>query len=224
MPPADPQGEPSVVVAPEPSAAPQAPGSATAEPAKVEVQPKTGEDYEALRKSFEKKEMEANNYKNKLEKIEQEKEEARKAELSEVDRLKEELAQARASESQREMKEFRDSVVEDHLKDSPAALKAAKALIAKNPLSLVWSSGATDQEAAKAELIDQLDALKEAIGGDTTVPPAASTPRANNPSYRGEPDPDRAAMVLEARKTGDFSKLIHSVPSVQAQIKTFESE
>lgn len=214
----NPQGESAVQTVTESSAAPQAPGSAIVEPAKAAAPAEVEEM--VSKKDLDKIQMEANNYKNKLAKFEAQEEEARKANLSEVDRLKEELAQRDVREAQREAKEFRSATIEEYLKDSPAALKAAKALIAKNPGNLVWGDGLTEDE-ARADLQGQLDALREVVG---ETKPAETTPtqRSNNPMTRAEPDPDRAALVMEARKTGDFSKLIGSIPSVQEQIKTFD--
>lgn len=216
----NPQGESAVQTVTESSAAPQAPGSAVVEPVKEAPAP-AAVDVDALQKQLEKLTMENNLHKNKLDKIESAKEEARKAELSEVDRLKEELAQRDAREAQREAKEFRSATIEEYLKDSPAALKAAKALIAKNPGNLVWGDGLTEDE-ARLDLQGQLDALREVVGEPAS--PAADAPqqRSNNPITRNEPDPDRAALVTEARKTGDWSKVIGDIPSVAAQIKTFE--
>lgn len=215
----NPQGEPVSASTPEPSAAPQAPGSVV-EPAKVEAPAAANVDVAELQKQLEKLTMENNLHKNEKLKREAEKETARLAELSEVEQLKEKLSQAEIREQQREAKEFRNSVLEDYLKDSPSALKAAKALIAKNPLNLVWGEGLTEDE-AKADLIGQLDALKEVVGeqvNDTPKPPAQ---RSNNPAYR-EVDPDRAALIVEARKTGDFSKIIGMIPSVERVVKSFQ--
>lgn len=214
-----PVAEPAAVVTPEPSAAPQAPGSVPTEPAKVE--PAKPEVEETIsKKEYDKLVQENNLHKNKLTKIEEAQETARKAELSEVDRLKEELAQRDTREAQREAQAFRDTTIDQYLKDSPAALKAAKSLIAKNPANLVWGEGLTEAE-ARADLEGQLDALKEIVGGETPAIPEAST-RSNNPIVRNTPDPDRAALIVEARKTGDWSKVIGDIPSVAAQSKSFE--
>lgn len=118
-------------------------------------------DPEQLKKELEKTRMELNQKRNKLDEYEKQREEQRKAELSEVDRLKEELAEAKAKEEQRELSELRDSFIEDY--SDPATVKAAKALLKHNPNAFVWGSATTTEE-AKAQIHEQLDALKGNIG------------------------------------------------------------
>lgn len=214
---------------PEPSVATVAPGSdagAEGQENKVNAQDEAL-DAVTLKKELEKARMEANLHKNKVKEYEKAKEEARKAELSEVERLKEELNELHAEKSRREAMEFRDGVISDYLKDNPTALKAAKALIAKNPANLVWGAGEdggqpTEAE-ARAQLESQLDALVEVLGVPNTDAGAdksdktkkAPAPRASNP--RSSDGPTRAELIAEARETGDFTKIIGSLPSFRAQ-------
>ncbi len=222
MQPGNPQGEAAAVVTPEPSAAPQAPGSEAAAPQTpvnepAPATPPKAEDVDALRKELEKVTQERNLHKNQVEKFNKAQEEARQAELSEVERLKEQLAGLESDKQQREARDFRDTVLNEYLANDPAALKAAKALIAKNPLNLAWGEGLTEDE-AKAELLGQLDALKEVVGtpsanAETPTPPA----HANNPgSIRDKPDTQTDA-IAQARKTGDWSKVIGTMNTVKFQ-------
>jgi hypothetical protein len=224
------QAEPAAVVTPEPSAAPQAPGSEVTPPTPANEQAKVetpkAEDEMVSKKELLKAQMEANNFKNKVEKFEKEKEAVRQAELSEVERLKEQLGTYEAKEARREAEGFRNTVIDEYLVNDPAALKAAKALIAKNPGNLTWGmkadgSNPTEEE-AKADLVLQLDALKEAIGS-VTPPPAdgqkpTSAAHANNPgNSAAEVSPDRQAAIAEARKTGNWSKVLGGMETVKFQ-------
>lgn len=225
------QAEPAAVVTPEPSAAPQAPGSEVTPPTPVNEQPKTpeskAEDVEALRKELEKVRMESNLHKNKVEKFEKEKEVARQAELSEVERLKEQLNGYEAKEARREAEGFRNTVIDEFLANDPAALKAAKALIARNPGNLTWGMNADGtnptEDEAKADLVSQLTDLKEAIGSTTPAPAAgdqkpAPSAHANNPGRSAEDvAPDRQAAIAEARKSGNWSKLLGGMETVKFQ-------
>lgn len=214
---------------PEPSVATAAQGSETGvqEPeSKVNAQDANLADLDpvTLHKELEKARMEANLHKNKVKEFERKAEEARKAELSEVERLREELAEYQQKESRRDAEHFRNTVIEDYLKDNPVALKAAKALIAKNPANLVWGPGengetATEEE-ARLQLHAQLDALVEVLGtqGNPAAPEAPakkSAPRSSNP--RGTDAPSRAELIAKARETGDFTGIIGSLPSFRAQ-------
>lgn len=213
-----PQGETAVQATPEPSATPQPTGSEVVpEPAK-ETQAQPEVDVTALQKQLEKLQMENNLHKNKLKEYDGKAEEARKAEMSEVERLTEELNEFRADKSQREANDFRNRVLEEHLKDSPSALRAAKALIEKNPLNLAWGDGLTEDE-AKQELIDQLEALKEVVGEVTapTETPQPTPAHANNPGAATSVSPEQTAAFEEARRTGNWTKYLGSLNTVKYQ-------
>lgn len=190
----------------------------------------TEESPEELRKQLQKLEMERNLQRNKLEKFEREQEEKRKAELTEVERLREELEQLQSAESQREAKNFRDKIISDELKDNPAALKAVKALLEANPAAISWSSEGdtiTEEEAAE-QIKQQVAAFTSALGAvapkQDDDPEAAAQVNANNPAPATEPEVDRAKLIEEAAAKRDFSKVLQTLPSVQAQIKRMQTE
>lgn len=224
------KAESAAVVTPEPSAAPQAPGSEGTPQQPANEQPKTpeskAEDMVSV-KELEKARMEANNYKNKVEKFEKEKEDARQAQLTREQQLAEKVAEYEAKEARREAEGFRNKVIDEFLANDPAALKAAKALVARNPGNLTWGMNADGsnptEDEAKADLVSQLTDLKEAIGSTTPAPatgdqkPAPSA-HANNPGRSAEEvSPDRQAAIAEARKTGNWTKVLGGMETVKFQ-------
>ena len=213
--------ETATVPSSESAATPQAPDSVQ-EPANIEAPATVEESAEELRKQLQKIEQERNLYKNKADKAEKEREERRQAELSETERLTEELNTYKQKEAYETAEQFRSQVIEETLKDNPAALKAAKALIAKNPSNLTWGEGA-DEDQARADLVSQLESLAEVIGSPVAAPAANEEPSArvnpNNPAPLDQPPLDRSELIREAAKTGDFSKVIGTIPSIQAQVQ-----
>lgn len=213
----------------EPSAAPQATGSEVVEPANdktPEAQPQQVEESpEELRKKLQNLEQERNLLRNKQEKFEREQEDKRKAEMSEVERLREELSEYQNKEALQEADKFRNNVLEDYLKDDAATLKAARALIEKNPMNLAWGEG-LDEEGAKAEIISQLDAIKSVIGSVVPAPsePVQSEPSAsvspNNPGQPGDVAPTREELIAR----GDIAAAIKFIPSVQEQVTRVAGE
>lgn len=212
-----PQGETVAPGTTEPvTATPQA---TVPEPPKETVTPPQ-EDVEALRKRAEQAELERNQLRNKQDKIEKEREDARQAELSEVERLKEQLAQVERDKNLQEAKSFRDKVVEEYPDESTRNI--AKALIDANASNLTWGE-VDNYEDAKADLIRQLDALKGTVTPQTpTEPKPQGQVHPNNPIPQNDTGQSQNDLMDEAVRTGDWTKVLHNVPSIKAMASTFD--
>jgi chromosome segregation ATPase len=92
-------------------------------------------------------------------------------------------AQQEADRAQAEAKTFRDKVIAEYT--NPKVREVAQKLIDKNPQNLVWTDGATPDE-AKTQILDQLNSLAAVIGtsddsGETTTTTTQGTVNPNNP-------------------------------------------
>lgn len=171
---------------------------------------------ERLRKELQKVEMERNMLRNKQEQeeIERLKEAENYKELAE--KYQSELTQIQQQQEQQkaieEAQKFRDEVIDSY--PDQKTKEMAKKLLAKNPSALVWGDVETFDD-AKAQLVEQLDAIKE------TITPAEQDPQisGNNPAPTGPQTIERSEAVELAAKNRDFSEVLASIPSVQAQIK-----
>ena len=159
----------------------------------VKPEPISRDEYEKLRKEFQKLEMERNNLRNKQE------EERRKAleeqgnweqiakeREDELDRIREETS---AREAQESAIRLRDKIIAEYPDET--VRKAAKALIERNPSNLAWGDVETEDQ-ARAEVVAQLDGLKETFGiiSDSVEPPVID---GNNPAP-SKVDPEMAKL------------------------------
>lgn len=114
---------------------------------------------------------------------------ALKAELADIKRQQEE------EQTQREARQFRTEVLKEY--PNAKVREAAEKLIAKNPSNLVWSDGAS-QEQAKRELTEQLDSLAEVLG----------TPDAQaDTGSQGTVHPNNPAASVQGKTTEELLKL-----------------
>lgn len=173
---------------------------ATDSPAATEESESTAEqangeelDPAELKKKLDQANMELNQKRNKLEEIEKQREEARKAEMSEVERLKEELAQAQAERDTQEAIKLRDKFISEYPDEK--VRKAAQALIERNPTNLSWGNVETEAE-AKQKIHEQMDAIKENLGilqDEQDNQDTAPTVHANNPATNLGPEATKYA-------------------------------
>lgn len=209
--------ETAVASGTESTATPQATDSVPEAAKEQTPQPVVEDSPEQLRKKLEQIEMERNLLRNKNAEFERAQEEARRAEMTELDRLREERDSIQQEKERLEAKQMRDDFIADYPDENVKA--AARKLLSKNEAAFVWGDVATSEE-AKAAIFSQLDAIKEVIspeGGAPSVHP-------NNPAPTAEPAVTREQLVAEAVKTGDFSKVIQSIPSVETAIKSMKGE
>lgn len=210
---ATPPAEPAVVTPTEPVATPQAPATPVTAPAAT---PTVVEDPAELRKQLQQIEMERNMLRNKNKEFTDAAETARQAELSETQRLQEQLNTLQAERDQLEARQMRENFINEY--PDEATRQIARNLLAKNESAIAWGDVA-DVEAAKAEVFSQLDALK-----GPTAPVTNPTVHANNPAPTGEVPADRDALIAEAAKTGDWSKVYATIPSVNESIQYIRGE
>lgn len=181
------------------------------------------DEVEQLRKELQKLEMERNMLRNK-----QQEEETQR--LKETENYKElyektqsELEQiqtrAEAEKAAQEARKFRDEVIDSY--PDPKVQEIAKKLLAKNETAIAWGDVDTFDD-ARAQLVEQLDAIKETV--TTTVESPEPTISGNNPAPSAPQQIDRQTAVEEAAKNRDFSDVLASIPSVQAQIKAVNTE
>lgn len=205
---------------------PQATGTESTEaPESTSGQPEVSLDevraqLEAERKERQKLEMRARQLENQ-----QKEADLRKLEETEnykelADTYKQELEQIRqereAREALDEARKFRQEAIAAY--PDPATREAASKLIAKNENALAWGDVQSWDE-AKASLYEQLDALKEVVSPEQAAP----TVHPNNPQAETQSAPlDRSAAINQAARNRDFSELLKTIPSVQAQIKALD--
>lgn len=180
-------------------------------------------EVEEMRKQLQKLEMERNMLRNKqqeeevkrLEEAENYKElyEKTQNELSEIQQRQE------AETALNEAKKFRNEVIDSFPDEKTKEI--AKKLIAKNEQALSWGADVETYDDAKAQLVEQLNAIKETVSVDEGPTPEP-TVSGNNPAPSSPRGISREEAVEQAAKNRNFSDVLASIPSVQAQIKSVE--
>lgn len=192
-------GDPATPTSTDPNAIP-APSPADAQAAQATGAGSSEELQKQLaaeRLARQKVEMERNKLKN-------EREEAETKRLKEIEdyralyeKSQTELDSIRQKEETTRLEAFRKDVINSYPDEK--VRKAADALIAKNPGAIVWEAGA-DEEQAKAQLTDQLDALRDAVG--TPLEPTEGQPAVEPlnpaPSAATLPKPQASLADIEA--------------------------
>lgn len=123
------------------------------------------EEFERVQKELRKLEMERNQLRNKQE-------EERKKQLEESNeyktlyeetqsKLEQIESEKQAEETRKEAERLRQSFIEEY--PDERVRKAAQALIKQNPTNIAWGDVETEEQ-AKAEVHQQMDALKETLG------------------------------------------------------------
>lgn len=179
---------------------------------------------EAERKERQKAEMRANQLENKQKEAEREqlKEAENWKELYEREQAEksELLAAKEQEESLREARKFRDETIASYPDEK--VRQVAQALVAKNETALAW--GDVDSwDAAKSQLVEQLDSLKEVVSPDGPQGPApAIDPNNPTPQVQAGVQMDRSQAIGTAVKNRNFSELLAEIPSVQSQLKAMD--
>lgn len=161
--------------------------------------------------------MERNLLRRKVEEAEKTSEEARKKDLESKEEFKKLYEEAQeklrefetkqeTAERERKEKELRDSVLQEY----PEEVRKLA-----DDLGLNWDDS-SDEEAQKEQLKAKLDKLSPAGDSKGEVKVGANNPGPQSP-------PDRADLIREANKTGDWSKVLQDIPSVEARVKEFET-
>lgn len=175
-------------------------------------------EVEEMRKQLQKLEMERNMLRNK-----QQEEEIKRLEETEnykelAEKYQSELTQVQqAQESEKaiaEARKFRNEVIDSY--PDTKTKEIAKKLLAKNEQAITWGDVETFDD-AKVQLIEQLDAIKETVS--TEAPEQDPVVGGNNPAPSSPQRVSREEAVEIAGKNRDFSEVLASIPSVQAQIK-----
>lgn len=166
------------------------------------------EEYDKLQKELKKLEMERNHLRNKQE------EERRKQleESNEFKTLYEEtqakLAEIEAEKEAEQTRKAAEDLRESFINDYPdeAVRKAAKALIERNPSNIAWGD-VESEEQAKAQIFEQLDALKETLGVLNTEQSDEDYPEihANNPATD---QPNREIDKLKSMSADELRKIL----------------
>lgn len=206
-------------------------GSETQPESKADVQPVDSVDpktetntvdpeVEKLRKENQKLEMERNMLRNKQqeEEVERLKESENYKELAE--RYQNELTEIQQQQEEQkaieEARAFRDEVIDSY--PDQRTKEMAKKLLAKNPSAIVWGNVETFDD-AKAQLVEQLDSIKETINPNNEADPVVV---GNNPAPSAPQQIERSEAVELAARNRDFTEVLASIPSVQEQMKSVE--
>lgn len=178
-------------------------------------------EVERLRKEIQKIEMERNMLRNKQqeEEVERLKEAENYKELYEKTQseLQEIQSQTEAQKAADEARKFRDEVINSY--PDVRTQEVAKKLLAKNESAIAWGDVETFDD-ARAQLIEQLDTIKETVSTDQPDPVVSG----NNPAPMSPASLSREEAVQEAAAKRDFTDVLSSIPSVQAQIKAVNTE
>lgn len=164
--------------------------------------------------------MERNLLRRKVEEAEKTSEEARKKDLESKEEFKKLYEEAQeklrefetrqeTAERERKEKELRDSVLQEY----PEEVRKLA-----DELGLNWDDS-SDEETQREQLKAKLEKLSPAASGNTEG--GEVKVGANNPGPQSPPS--RQDLIREATETGDWSKVLHDIPSVEARVKEFET-